>query len=267
MQIPLRVGFFAILLACSPARAEMRVLTTDEPPTNYKQQGKITGISVDIVRAMLTQMEQPDRIEMLPWARAYEIAVTKPNIVIFTAGRSQERIDHGFHFIGPLTSRKHILWKKKNSALTVTSDAHAVADGLSIVGLRQDWRTKYYKGLQARVMEVSSPKKGLQMLLLGRADLWISSDLEAPAVAEQVGVSMNALEIAHIFQEAPSYMMLSRDSDPKLIQDWRHAFSKLKETDFFAKMARKWSGILHYQLGHNPETGFYIRNFNPEGEG
>ncbi len=267
MQIPLLVGFFAFVLACGPVRAEMRVLTADEPPTNYQQQGKIIGLSVDVVRAMLAQMEQRDRIEMLPWARAYEIAVSKPNIVIFTAGRSQERVDHGFHFIGPLASRKHILWKKKNSILTVTSDADVIADGLSIVGLRQDWRTKYYKRLQAQVMEVSSPKKGLQMLLLGRADLWISSDLEAPAVAEQIGVSMNALEIAHIFKEAPSYMMLSRDSDPKLIQDWRHAFSKLRETDFFAKTARKWSDILHYQLGHTPETGFYIRNFNPEGEG
>ena len=240
------------------AGAEIRVLTTEEPPTNYSKGDRIVGFSVDVIQAILRELNETARIEMLPWARAYEIAKRTPNVVAFTVGQSQERINHGFHFIGPLASRKHILWKRKGSLVSLENENQVIQKRWVVAGMRQDWRLKYFARKKARVMEAVDPMKGLRLLMMGRADLWISSDMEAPAVSRRIGAHMKDLEIAYVFKEAPSFLMFSRDSDPKIIKAWQDAFSRLQKTDFFQKTARKWSKILDYELHYAPKTGFQI---------
>ncbi len=75
---------------------EMIILTCEEPPTNYSLEEDIVGTSVDIVQAILARLEQKNTVKLLPWARAYKTAVNKPNVIVFTSGMTQNRVDLGF---------------------------------------------------------------------------------------------------------------------------------------------------------------------------
>ena len=79
-------------------------------------------------------------------------------------------------------------------------------------------------------------------------------------VARSIKVNINDFEIAYVIKEAPSYLMFSKDFSPKLLQEWRQAFSAMNETDFFARTAMEWSSYLNINLAHHRDTGFFIRD-------
>ena len=64
--------FAVMALAAAASAAEMRVLTTEEPPMNFSDRGTVSGFSTDIVREILrrTKTDAPDRpvtlVEGLP---------------------------------------------------------------------------------------------------------------------------------------------------------------------------------------------------------
>ncbi|RED52089.1 substrate-binding periplasmic protein [Aestuariispira insulae] len=245
-----------------PAQAQdqtgLRIVTAEEPPANYLENGELIGTTIDIIREILNRQGLDVKIELRPWPRAFLIAKTTPNVVIFTAGHTQERIDLGFHFIGPIISRKHILWKRRESDFDIRSIDDVVQRRLMISGMREDWRTRLFLAEGAEVSQTSSFPLGLKQLSLGRTDLWISSDIEMPAITRELAIDPGSIEPALVFREAPSFIMLSKGTEQAIIENWRHTFQNMQNSDFFEKAARKWSAILNMDMAYAPEKGFHI---------
>jgi len=80
----------------------LRVVTEDMPPYNYiNQQGTLDGISSLIVNELLKKLGTKQKIEVLPWARAFRVAMSEPNVLIFSILRNQKREDK-FHWLSPI---------------------------------------------------------------------------------------------------------------------------------------------------------------------
>jgi len=239
--------------------SQIRIVTTEEPPTNYIYQKKLVGTTIDIVEEIKKYLNLKVEIEVKPWARSYKIAKEQPNVVIFTAGRSQERIDHGFHFIGPVITRKHALWKKKGRPLMINNLKDIKTMNLNLGSMRGDWRTKFFKDQGIKVQEVANHEQNLVKLVRGRFDLWVSSDLEAPPILAKLGYDTKAIELAYVFKEASSYIMISRDTSKEIVEKWQHAYSEIQKTNFFEKASKKWSQILGFRLGYSTNKGFFVQ--------
>ena len=242
------------------AASAERLLTTEERPVNYLEQGKLTGITTDVVREILKRLNRPIKIEILPWARLMRIAGDHANIVVFTAGRTQERINQGFHFLGPVTTRKHALWELKENPINIRVASDVINQHLRIGGLMKDWRTIYWKKLGAIVDETTTHHQSLVKLYHNRVDLWISSDLEAPSACRIIQTDCAEIKIAYVFKEAPSFIMFSKGTSPKIIKEYTATFAAMRQTDFFEKEAEKWSRKLNLNILYSPETGYRIVN-------
>jgi len=239
---------------------KMRIVTNEEPPTNYHlEEGEFTGTTVDIVEEIKRYLNLDVEIEVMPWARAYETAKTDSNVVIFTAARTQERIDHGFNFIGPVITRKHALWSKKGNNFNISSIEDIRDQDLRIGVMRGDWREKYFIDRGFSVDSVTDHRQNLVKLLERGIDLWVSSDIEAPPIAREAGVSMEEIEIAYVFREASSYIMLSKDTPEETVKEWEEVYAEIQKTDFFEDTSKKWSSILGSEVGYANDTGFFIR--------
>jgi len=62
-----------LLLAAAfalPARA-LTLLTVDIPPSNYTENGKLTGLVAELVLETMKRAHVPFTVEVLPWTRAY----------------------------------------------------------------------------------------------------------------------------------------------------------------------------------------------------
>lgn len=83
---------------------EITAVTEDYPPYNYEENGKVTGLSTEIVKATLDEAEIKYSIKTYPWSRAIEMAENGENVLIFTITRNKER-ERNFKWVGPIDQR------------------------------------------------------------------------------------------------------------------------------------------------------------------
>lgn len=259
--IKLTVSFSICLFLVSIVYADeiTRIVTNEEPPTNYySKEGKFTGPSTEIVEEIKKNLNLYVEIDVLPWGRAYMYAKKGPNVAIFTAGKTQERIDHGFHFIGPIFTRNHVLVKRKGTSYLINSLEDVKKQKLLVGAMRGDWRAKLLKDHGIRVDEAASHEQNVRKLMRKRFDLWVLSDLDAPFVVKNAGFNISDIEIAYVIKEDSSYIMLSRDTSKEIVERWQNTFFEIQKTDFLKKTAKKWSDILELNLGYTVDKGFYL---------
>lgn len=252
----------SLMLVFSGGRAslqaqDLRLITSPWPPSNYLDEaGRPTGLSVAVVEALKQRVGETAPIEVIPWARGYLTAQNRPNVILFTAGRTQERLDMGFDFIGPIVMWSHVLLAPKGSPLKVRDLEDARAQNLTVAGVRGSWQINLAADAGIRVVETEDQETGARMLLAGRVDLWITSRLQASAVLQGLGKRGDAVMPVSTVRRSPSYLMISKGTDAALLARWRAAYADLMLTDFFDRTAETWSGRLGIPLGFRPEEGF-----------
>lgn len=237
---------------------QLRILTSEEPPTNFYSNNKITGITADIVYEIQKHINDDTIIEILPWARAYSYAKEQPNVLIFTAGKTQDRIDHGFHFIGPVVTRKHTLFSKKNIPFSINSIEDIIEQDLVVGAMRGDWRSRFFKTKGIEVQEVFSHELNAKKLVTDRIDLWALSDLEISMVLDKSSVSLADVKASFVFSESSSYLMFSKNTPTSTINLWAGGFEKVQRSSFFSLASHKWSKELSVPISYTPELGFHM---------
>ncbi|POZ63844.1 hypothetical protein [Chromobacterium alticapitis] len=104
-----RTGVWAALTIVLPwlAQAEpARWLTDNDAPFNLPDaHGGVTGISSEMV--MFRRAGIDYRIEMQPWARAYNLAQIDPRACLFSTTRTPGR-EKLFVWIGPLLTKRYL---------------------------------------------------------------------------------------------------------------------------------------------------------------
>ena len=104
--------------ASSVSAQELSIITEEYPPLSYIVEGKLTGSSVEIVSEILRRLKQPGNIQLLPWARGYNLLKSKPNVALFTTTRTKEREDL-FHWVGPIATSTNAFYAKKGSNIRI----------------------------------------------------------------------------------------------------------------------------------------------------
>jgi len=255
----LAVAFLVCLAVAmaGPAKSqELRLITSPWPPSNYVgPDGSPAGISIDVIEALKEKLQLDTPVEILPWARGYLIAQSEPNVMLFTAGRTEERVSNGFHFIGPVVMWTHALMAKSGANLSIDDLDAVKAQDLTVAGVRGSWQMRLLEEAGVQTVDTENHETGARMLLAERVDLWITSSLQASVILKDLGEDADRVEPVHAVRRSPSFLMISKGSDPDVIARWENAYLDLKQTDFFENAAKKWSEQLGISLRFSSEDG------------
>lgn len=93
----------------------MRVVTEEYPPLNYMKDGKIAGKSTAVVEEIFKIAGIKPDIQLMPWARAYNISQTTPGVLIYSIVKTEER-SKLFKFIGPINKMESAFFALKATA-------------------------------------------------------------------------------------------------------------------------------------------------------
>ena len=169
------------------------------------------------------------------------------NTALFTAGRTEAR-ENKFHWVGPVITRDQVLYKLKSNPLNV-SELSDAKKAKKIGTLQGDWRGKFLQdnGL-TNVTFSQAHSANLKKLASGRIDLWVTSNLEAPVIANAINIDTNSLEVAYILKTTPSYIMLSKNTSQEIVKQWQDTFAELRSSGKLQEIADKWSEILNANL-------------------
>lgn len=223
--------------------AELTILTENLPPLNYVKDGELVGPSIEIVKEIQKRVGSHDKIQVYPWARAYQMALEDENVVLFGTTHTKAREDK-FKWVGPLATKRDILVAKKGSGIKINTldDAKKVS---RIGTLRDDTRELLLKRNGFTNLEsVSDEQLNAQKLVLGRIDLWAYKIPGLRTVCDLAGVDHNELIEVYHLREIDVSIAFSKKTPDSIVQNWKKAFDEMLADGTMMQIRRRWNDKL-----------------------
>lgn len=221
---------------------EIDIYTEHYPPYNMKKDGKLTGLSVEILEAMIPYLDTKQTIndvKLTNWSRAYSIALKKSNSMVFSTTRTASR-ESLFQWVGPITSTRVglIALKERNVKINSVNDLKKYQIGavLKDVGAQlliengiDSKSIQYVKGTDA--INLSFKK-----LANHRIDLFSYDINVAFANAKNEGFDTSKYEIVYVLNESELYYAFNKDTDKEVVKLWQKSLDTIKSNGTYQKI-------------------------------
>jgi polar amino acid transport system substrate-binding protein len=235
---PLRLTVlaFGIFLTLSlmavpkPVAAEPIKVVTEEAYYSYIENGKVVGMATEVVEKTFQRAEIHDyKISLYPWARAYNIALTEPNVLIYLIVRTEER-EPLFKWVGEVMRERYYFYKLRDRADLMPKDLKA-ASKLSIGVMRDDVRHQYLKKQGfSRLVISAQPRENLTKLFNHQVDLIPLTEQEVQGNCDEAKLDCTKMEKALAINEIDTalYMAFSAKTPDATVDRARLAFQELQ---------------------------------------
>lgn len=223
-----------------------RVVTEEWAPYNYLENNQLTGMTTDIVRAIMALTGDDFQVQLLPSMRSTHALQKRPRTIMFSLFRTAER-EPLYKWVGPIVEESIYPYQLASAPQQLDSREQL---------LRAPQITTRQAGLVPEQLEAQgfgnldkSATSNLQlyrMLLAGRTAIIIGD------TASGVAYYSNVLHIAPgTLRKIPVelyrsslYIAFSRDSDDKLVAAWSRALEQLRHSGELAQIQRRYTPTL-----------------------
>jgi polar amino acid transport system substrate-binding protein len=203
-------------------------LTEEYYPFNYRENGVMKGVSVDLLRMVWAELGTPEqRVECMPWARAYERLQHEPDTVLFSMARTPER-EHAFRWAGPIASVRFVLIARK--ARHIRLDALDDIKGLAVGTLREDISDTLLAKYQsvASIQPVADMRQNISKLMSNRLDLVAYEESSWRKIAARYGLDPDNFETVYVLRETPVYYAFHPGTPRELVAAFQAALDRVK---------------------------------------
>lgn len=230
----------AVLMLCGAvAQAEtFKIMTEEYPPFNYTADGKLTGLSTEVVQQLAKKVGHPEDIEMLPWARAYGLIQQSDGQILFSMTRTEER-EKMFKWVGPIASNKWVFFAKKGSGVTIASLADAKK--VEKIGTYKDDAAESFLKAEGftNLDSVLNDEQNVPKLVAGRINLWIVGELQGIHKAKAKGVA-DQLEKVFDVKDTQLYIAFSKNTPDAEVAKWQAALDAMKADGSIDALVKKY---------------------------
>lgn len=228
----LRVSLAAlpgVLLTTAPPALGVTLLTEENPPFNYTENGKLTGIATEIVLETVRRSGLPVKVDILPWDVAYKRAQAERDACLFATARLENR-EPLFAWIGPLGNNFWGVYGRADFAIPIRT-----LEDLKpwrIGGVTSDAKVEYLREnaiTNIRALpedKLNPPRLSLPADDPNRIDLWITGLYAARDVARAAGV--DNVKLVFVAREIPVYLACSPQTSPATLKALSDAFERVK---------------------------------------
>lgn len=223
----------AIAMDLSAPAKDLTYITEQFPPFNFQQEGKLQGISVDLLEKMLQHMNMSlniSEIKLLPWDQGYRMALQENNTVIFSTGRIPER-EPLFKWVGPISPIKTVLFAMKERHIKIDSPEDLRAIKIGIVRDSAEGPLVVKAGANSsNLVERNSTDELIDMLRAGTIDAWAYPDLIGIRLLEEAGLTAEEYEIVYqLGTETPLYYAFNKNTLDSTVQAFQQALDLTKK--------------------------------------
>ncbi|CAM3867889.1 polar amino acid transport system substrate-binding protein [Ectopseudomonas alcaliphila] len=231
------------LLFGALARAETYQLVTEEwAPYNYSEDGRITGMATDVVRAIMALTGDDFEIRLRPSMRATRTLRTQPRTIMFSMFRTPER-ELLYKWVGPIAEESIYPYQLATAVQpinTLEQLLHAPRITTRHAGLVPTMlQSLGFNNLDKSATE--SPQL-YRMLLAGRTEIIIGdTDAGVAYYSRQLGIAPGTLRRIPIeLYRSSLYIAFSLDSDDALVATWAAALEQLRTTGELERMQSRY---------------------------
>ncbi len=229
----------ALAALCGPIPAHALTLLTEEnPPFNYTENGKLTGLVTELVVEAANRAKVAYTIEVLPWNRAYIRAQSEKDTCLFATARLDNR-EKLFSWVGPFANNLWAVYGRGDftGKVRLLSDLKPYRIG----GVVYDAKVEYLKenGIM-NIKQVHTDQMIPPLLFLpaddeNRIDLWVTGYYGERDVARAAKVT--DIKLVFIVREIPLYLACSPQTSPAVVKALSEAVAKLQAEGVVARLA------------------------------
>lgn len=255
--------------ATATETAGLTILTAENPPLNFIEDGEIKGLATEVVRELVKRTGTDGSIRMVTWQEGYNALLEQPNIALFSTVMTSER-KNLLQWVGPLVVLDTNLYTLKGSKIEIANldDARKVNKIATV--------SKYYSEQMLKeegftnTQSYSDREATVRQLLHEKVQLMASSNTEIPAALKKTGASMDEVKNAFTLSTDLVYIAFSKGTAPELVARWQDALDGMKRDGSFAKIYARWlpaeipPGIFQLVTEEYPPVTF-MRDGKPSG--
>lgn len=232
----------SLLWIGSAAAADLLAYTEDWPPYNYAEQGKVRGISTDLLRAMCAEASLDCRFELVPWARAYAMALNRPNTLVYTTARKPER-EQSFTWIGPILPRSTWVFGLRESELAIRRFEDLNHYRVGVVRGEASIGDLLGKDVQADALLQDSSDAAITTLLLrGVVQAVVNTEVGMAWELYKAGASPDrAVKLLPLTDQGAYYFALNLKSDPALAAKLQDALDRLRRSGQLGRIVAQYT--------------------------
>lgn len=232
---------FAILCFSGQAKAVETVTEYYAPLQVKNDDGTLGGFATEIVNRLFDITNEDQKLNILPWARAYRIALQQPNTLIYSIAKTPARLEL-FDWVGKIKSERYFVWGLRarfNKPLESLEQAKTLR-----VAVPKSYQSATYlseNGFE-QIYHTSQNRQAVGMLFKKRVDIIVSSEIVLRSLAQKYGYDfskmiklVNVSELNHDLNIA-----FSRGSDDALVKRFRLAYDYLEKSGELDELRDKW---------------------------
>ncbi|MCQ4295965.1 transporter substrate-binding domain-containing protein [Pseudomonas stutzeri] len=210
------------------AQAEPLRVVTEETAYSYLLEGQVAGTASRVVEATLQRAGLNDyQVSLYPWARAYDMALREPGVLIYLIARTSER-EELFRWVGEVMRIEYHFYRLHERDDIEVPDLDA-AKAYRIGVLREDVRHQF---LQAngftKIVVTAHNSDNFKRLLNGQVDLLPMPEQDMLTLCNEAGVDPSRVEKAFSPHTSTQlYMAYSRQTDDDIVLRTQAAFEHL----------------------------------------
>lgn len=239
--------FLVNFIFCSNKLDELNFYTEEYPPYNYynEETNSIDGIFIDVLNYIFINNNSKlpkENINLVTWARAYNLTLKNDNSVIFAMTRNEER-ENLFKLVGPVINTKIVLTAKKNKKIKIESindienfKVGLIKDGIALQTIEKNNIDN--KNFDIGQSQVASAKK----LVANRIDIWAYEERVARSILKSINENLEDYESVYTIKDGFLYFGFNKNVDDEIIAKFQNSLDKLKTEDIeeFEKILRKY---------------------------
>jgi len=223
-------------------QVKLQIITENFAPFNFRsKEGKITGQSTEIVQEILSRLNLKIDIHLMPWNDGYELALSEPDVVLYSTFRTAER-EKLFQWVGPIGSDEFLFYALEGSDLIIRSleDAKTVT---AIGVVQDDARHQLLKQNNVTNLKLyANDAECYKALVGGDVELVAGTSITMAQMARQAGVDPSDLKPVYSFKKSPLYIAFNKNTSTDIVKQWQDALDEMKRDGTFDEINERWGG-------------------------
>ncbi len=226
--------------------SNVKMMIDNYPPYTMEVDGKLQGLSMEVLDATLRQMNSKQNIknvELLSWSDAYSTVLNEKNSMVFSTTRTKSR-EKLFKWVGPITKTTIglVALKDKEIKINKISDLNNYKIGAIIddIGETLLLENKVLKENINSVDSVNGIATNFHRIEMDNIDIYAIETKVARYAAELNGYDPDDYEVVHILENNELYFAFNKQTSDDVISKWQKALDTIKSNGIYNKIIKKY---------------------------
>jgi len=225
---------------------DIKMMTENYPPYNMEVDGKLQGLSVEILDAILKSMKSKKNIydvELLSWSKAYSTAKNKKNHMVFSTTRTKNR-ENMFKWVGPIAKTTIGITALKNKEIVIKNindlkkyKIGCIAKDIGEILLLEN---KIPKENLKSIDGINSLATSFYKLERDRIDMFAYETKVAKYSADLNGYDPDEYEVVYTLKKSELYFAFNKLTSDDIIKKWQKALDDIKANGIYQEIVKKY---------------------------